>query len=457
MAQNDPWWKKAAKGTGSFVANEFLGVDDFRRAYGAARSGDWGKAAKSLGTGLFELGTTVVPQGKLLGKLANPLARSLVQGTKVLDVAAPTYSFGQGILRGATANAQAPQQRALQTMTQPARLSGSADTIERRLQTVPTQRTPAGFTTADRYEQSLTRQTTPTTGGGGGGGQTITPQQQARIAAANAAAGQYGTFKEALAAMHPNAVAKFTSDGTGLSAAEMAQLRRQFPNLYNAFAAKTGGLGGALPTRQPGATTPAGTPAGTTTPGSVATGGAGTVDAGAAPVSGVSDIGGVGSTGGVDGTGAAAAAGLLGPDAAAQAAYEAALLNAQRALGGTQNQLSQYRLQGELADAAAERAARGRYIGSLVDAESAAAENLLSASPAGLGLQQQGLGQYLASQLGSISQGAAQRAADVRTQTQAAQQAYESAIQQAKLARLQNQVDRTRERSLNWLNLGGMI
>lgn len=43
---------------GSFVKNELLGADDFSRTVKYAKSGDFGKAAKSLGTGAFELGTT---------------------------------------------------------------------------------------------------------------------------------------------------------------------------------------------------------------------------------------------------------------------------------------------------------------------------------------------------------------------------------------------------------------
>lgn len=79
----------------------------------------------------------------------------------------------------------------------------------------------------------------------------LTPQQ---------AAATYGTFKEALAAMHPAAVAKYTSDGTGLSANEAKALQAQFPNLYKEFANKPGGLGGALPSRIVTGSTPTVTP-----------------------------------------------------------------------------------------------------------------------------------------------------------------------------------------------------
>lgn len=49
----------AIKSTGSFVANELLGVDDFKNVGSAVSKGDWWGAAKSLGEGVFELGTTV--------------------------------------------------------------------------------------------------------------------------------------------------------------------------------------------------------------------------------------------------------------------------------------------------------------------------------------------------------------------------------------------------------------
>jgi hypothetical protein len=43
--------------------------------------------------------------------------------------------------------------------------------------------------------------------------------------------GMYSSFKDAVKALHPLAVAKYTSDGTGLNAQEMAALRAQFPRL----------------------------------------------------------------------------------------------------------------------------------------------------------------------------------------------------------------------------------
>lgn len=41
----------------------------------------------------------------------------------------------------------------------------------------------------------------------------------------------YSSFKEAVKALHPNAVREFTKDGSGLNAAEMAKLKKQFPRL----------------------------------------------------------------------------------------------------------------------------------------------------------------------------------------------------------------------------------
>lgn len=67
--------------------------------------------------------------------------------------------------------------------------------------------------------------------------------------AANAAnAGkQYGTFKEALAALHPAEVSKYVSDGTGLNAAEMQKLAAKYPLLFQQYKNRPGGLGGKLP------------------------------------------------------------------------------------------------------------------------------------------------------------------------------------------------------------------
>ena len=50
----------ALKKAGSFVGNELLGLDDFGNVIKHAKNGDWGKAAKSLGAGAFEMGTTAL-------------------------------------------------------------------------------------------------------------------------------------------------------------------------------------------------------------------------------------------------------------------------------------------------------------------------------------------------------------------------------------------------------------
>lgn len=56
--------KGVGNGTvGKFVKNELLGVDDFKSVAKNIKSGNWGKAAKSLGTGAFEAGSTVAAIG----------------------------------------------------------------------------------------------------------------------------------------------------------------------------------------------------------------------------------------------------------------------------------------------------------------------------------------------------------------------------------------------------------
>jgi hypothetical protein len=64
----------------NFARNELLGVDDFGNAARHARQGNWGKAAKSVGTGALELGGTAaffVPgaQGLALASKAGKLTR----------------------------------------------------------------------------------------------------------------------------------------------------------------------------------------------------------------------------------------------------------------------------------------------------------------------------------------------------------------------------------------------
>jgi hypothetical protein len=62
----------------NLVANELLGVDDFTRAYKAAKEGNWFKAAASLGVGAFELGSTLIPAGAILkgAKAGTQLAKT---------------------------------------------------------------------------------------------------------------------------------------------------------------------------------------------------------------------------------------------------------------------------------------------------------------------------------------------------------------------------------------------
>ncbi len=52
--------KKSGNFVGRFIANELLGVDDFKRVAKYVKSGQYGKAAKSLGAGAFELGTSAL-------------------------------------------------------------------------------------------------------------------------------------------------------------------------------------------------------------------------------------------------------------------------------------------------------------------------------------------------------------------------------------------------------------
>jgi hypothetical protein len=47
------------------LANEILGIDDFRRAGEALKKGEFGRMLKSLGTGGLELGSTLVPGAQI--------------------------------------------------------------------------------------------------------------------------------------------------------------------------------------------------------------------------------------------------------------------------------------------------------------------------------------------------------------------------------------------------------
>lgn len=76
--------KAIAENPVGFVGNELLGVDDFRRFIKYADEGNFTKAMKSLGAGAFELGSTIIPAGKITksakaGELILPTTRPLME------------------------------------------------------------------------------------------------------------------------------------------------------------------------------------------------------------------------------------------------------------------------------------------------------------------------------------------------------------------------------------------
>jgi hypothetical protein len=75
------------RGVGGFAANELLGVDDFRRTYKYAKQGDWGKALKSAGAGVFELGSTFIPAGRIVkgGRLGRTILQSSPFGGQIVS------------------------------------------------------------------------------------------------------------------------------------------------------------------------------------------------------------------------------------------------------------------------------------------------------------------------------------------------------------------------------------
>jgi hypothetical protein len=295
------------------------------------------------------------------------------------------------------------------------RMTGSVPTAK----AAPISRTqisqrPVGFTTADRFAEAVARRTTPSS-------ITVRPSNFTTA----------DRFVESLnRGATPSSITVKPSNFTTADRAEAAIIRGGGgTNGRTATAVNYPGV------RQPSPGAGAGTGTGTGTG----------VDGGATP-----------GTGAFTGTGPS---GLMGPDAAAELAYQNALNNAQRVYGATRNQMTAAGLQGELADAAAERAARRAYMGNLIDLESAAAEGVggLNYSPATLGVTQEGLANYLAQNLSGITTQAGQRRGDIAAQTRAAEDAYQRAIKDAELQRLINQVERTRQRSLDWLNMGGTI
>jgi hypothetical protein len=73
---------------GKLITDELLGFDDFRRVGKYAESGEFGKMLKSLGAGVFELGSTVVPGGAILkgAKAGKLVSRSSPIGGRVLSM-----------------------------------------------------------------------------------------------------------------------------------------------------------------------------------------------------------------------------------------------------------------------------------------------------------------------------------------------------------------------------------
>lgn len=93
-----PGTKRAALGAGGLltavsptvrdlVFNELLGVDDFKRAKKYAEEGDFTKMLKSLGAGVFELGSTVIPGGGIVkgAKLGKSVLKSAPIGGRVVS------------------------------------------------------------------------------------------------------------------------------------------------------------------------------------------------------------------------------------------------------------------------------------------------------------------------------------------------------------------------------------
>jgi TP901 family phage tail tape measure protein len=93
------------KTAGSFIANNFLGVDDFSSMYSHMKQGNWKAGFKSLGAGVLELGSTalmLVPgagQVAMAAKLANIASKS-VKVAKVAQGASDVKS-GVGVAKDA--------------------------------------------------------------------------------------------------------------------------------------------------------------------------------------------------------------------------------------------------------------------------------------------------------------------------------------------------------------------
>lgn len=93
--------KYIAKDPVGFVANELLGVDDFRRFGRYAGQGDFLKALKSLGAGTFELGSTILPAGALL------------RGTKIAPAAIKGLGFAEDAMLPAMKSGILPTTRTI--------------------------------------------------------------------------------------------------------------------------------------------------------------------------------------------------------------------------------------------------------------------------------------------------------------------------------------------------------
>lgn len=65
--------------------------------------------------------------------------------------------------------------------------------------------------------------------------ETVTPPPATRAQRVETAAQEFASFKEAIRALNPKQVAAFTNDGTGLSAKEIAELKRKNPKLAAQF------------------------------------------------------------------------------------------------------------------------------------------------------------------------------------------------------------------------------
>lgn len=81
---------------GKLITDELLGFDDFRRVAKYAESGEFGKMLKSLGAGVFELGSTVIPGGAILKG---------AKGGKLVAEAAPIGGRVLSMIPGMTADA----------------------------------------------------------------------------------------------------------------------------------------------------------------------------------------------------------------------------------------------------------------------------------------------------------------------------------------------------------------